>query len=58
MDERIVRYVAPIVTFCCGFIVCANLAHLLDVGEWYEPAWWKVGFAILLSIFFNIRVSS
>ena len=38
--------------FTAGFLVCANLSRLLEVGESYEAAWWKVGFAVFLAIMF------
>ena len=36
--------------FLCGIVVATNLSRLVETNSNYEAAWWKVAFAVALTI--------
>jgi len=39
-----------VMTFLGGFVVCANLTHLVEINSNYEASWGKVVFSFAMAI--------
>lgn len=40
---------AMFISYMGGFVTCMNLTKLLDAGDSYEAAWWKVSFSVFIA---------